>query len=308
MAKISRFGSEVEGSVRKGKVPGWIKIARMLESENWQAGTEFLMHATNRLVCPEEPRESLRRELLEVRKRCEAEKDEGKRQMIVEHQLGFLVSFIQMDRKTLECFIERKEQKDELQILRSKLRAQEQEIERKEEEERKREEEERKKRKDRERESKNQIERFEKELEREKQERKQCENKIKTLKTLVDGVVELAERERFKATREIRASKVSEVVENSSESNFRMSKQEPPKSTKIPLVPLTPHPISVFLICSINPNSSVSPRPFTISSFHPLLILTSLLSLHEFLRLAIPNPFLEMSTGMRPPPEPPPLL
>ena len=141
MAKISRFGSEVEGSVRKGKVPGWIKIARMLESENWQAGTEFLMHATNKLVCPEEPRESLRRELLEVRKRFEAEKDEGKRQMIVEHQLGFLVSFIQMDRKTLECFIERKEQQEELRKIKEVLakkeeeerKREEQEIERKEE-------------------------------------------------------------------------------------------------------------------------------------------------------------------------------
>ena len=206
-----------------------------------------------------------------------------------------------MERTTLKMIVERKEQQEELRKIKEVLA-------KKEEKESKREEQDMKERKDRERESKNQIERFEKELEREKQERKQCENKIKTLKTLVDGVVELAERERFKATREIRASKVSEVVENSSESNFRMSKQEPPKSTKIPLVPLTPHPISVFLICSINPNSSVSPRPFTISSFHPLLILTSLLSLHDFLRLAIPNPFLEMSTGMRPPPEPPPLL
>ena len=125
-----------------------------------------------------------------------------------------------------------------------------------------------------------------------KEERKLCEDKTKILSSLVEGLMQL----RVKAIREVGEGKI------------RMSKQEPPKSTKIPLVPLTPHPISVFLICSINPNSSVSPRPFTISSFHPLLILTSLLSLHDFLRLAIPNPFLEMSTGMRPPPEPPPLL
>ena len=295
-------------------VPGWKKVYQRLESENWQAGTEFLMHATNKLICPEEPRESLRRDLEEIKKRVNEQQCEKKIQKNIEQQLGWLVSFASMDRGTIEMLIERKEQKDELQMLRSKLRAQEQEIERKEEEERKKEEEERKreeerkKRKDRERESKNQIERFEKELEREKQERKQCENKIKTLKTLVDGAVELAERERFKATREIRASKVSEVVENSSESNFRMSKQEPPKSTKIPLVPLTPHPISVFLICSINPNSSVSPRPFTISSLSPLMILNKLLSLHVFLTLGHPNTFLEMSTGMRPPPEPPPLF
>ena len=235
MEEISKFGREVGDSLSKEKQePGWKKIWNLLSSERWQSGwdeqLQFLVNATKKIICPETTIEFLKEELLEVKKRCEAEKDEGKIQKSIEQQLGWLVSFASMDRGTIEMLIERKEQKDELQMLRSKLRAQEQEIERKEEEERKREEEERKREEeDRERESKNQIERFEKELEREKQERKQCENKIKTLKTLVDGVVELAERERFKATREIRASKVSEVVENSSESNFRMSKQEPPK-------------------------------------------------------------------------------
>ena len=310
MEKISKFGSEVGDSLSKEKQePGWQEIWNLLSSENWQSGwdeqVEFMMYATHKLVCPENTMGSLRRDLEEVAKRINEEQCEKKIQKSIEQQLGWLVSFTSMDRGTIEMLIERKEQQEELRKLKEILakkeeeerKREEQEIERKEEEERQSQLE-RKKREDRENESKILIEKYEKELEREKQERKQYEKKIKTLKTLVDGVVELAERERFKATREIRAS----------EGNFRMSKQEPPIPTKIPLVPLTPHPISVFLICSINPNSSVSPRPFTISSFHPLLILTSLLSLHDFLRLAIPNPFLEMSTGMRPPPEPPPLL
>ena len=108
----------------------------MLESENWQAGTEFLIHATNKLICPEESLESLQRDLEAAFSRIKEETCELTIQRIITHQLGWLVIFSEMDRKTLECFIERKEQKDELQILRSKLRAQEQEIERKEEEER----------------------------------------------------------------------------------------------------------------------------------------------------------------------------
>ena len=330
--KISKFGSEVGDSLSKEKPePGWKKIWKLLSSERWQSErdeqVEFLVYATSKLICPEEPRESLRRDLEEVRKRFEAEKDEGKRQMIVEHQLGFLVSFIQMDRKTLECFIERKEQKDELQILRSKLRAQEQEIERKEEDERLsqlerkrreqqelREKEERENdyriqverleekldlakqelrgKEERENDHRIQVERLEEELDLAKEERKLCEDKTKIMSSLVEGLMQL----RVKAIREV------------GEGKLRTSKQEPPTSTKPHLVALTPYPIPVLQICSLNPNSSVPPRPLTISSFHPLLILTSLLSLHEFLRLAIPNPFLEMSTGMRPPPEPPPLL
>ena len=138
MAKISKLGSEVGDSLSKEKPEtGWKKIWKLLSSERWQSGrdeqVEFLVYATSKLICPEEPRESLRRDLEEIKKRINQQQCDKKIQKSIEQQLGWLVSFTSMDRGTIEMLIERKEQKDELQMLRSKLRAQEQEIERKEE-------------------------------------------------------------------------------------------------------------------------------------------------------------------------------
>ena len=296
--------------------PGWMKIWKLLKGQSGKDDQiQFLVNATKKIICPETTIEYLKEELMEVKKRCEEEKDEGKRKRIVEHQLGFLVSFIQMEKTTLKMIVERKEQQEEIRKLKEVLakkeeeerkreeeerKREEQEIERKEEEERqsqlerKKREEQEKEKDDREKESKMMIEKLREKLElakcelgQQKEERKLCEDKTKILSSLVEGLMQL----RVKAIREV------------GEGKLRTSKQEPPTSTKTLLVPYNQSfPSPALNICS-------PPRLLTIvSSFSPIMFLFSFLSTSDFLRLAIPNPFLEMSTGMRPPPEPPPLL
>ena len=131
MEKISKFGSEVGVGDRLSKEEPWKKIWNLLSSERWQSGwdeqMQFMMYATHKLVCPENTMESLRRDLEEVAKRVNEEQCEKKIQRRIELELGFLVTFISMERETLDLFIERKEQKDELHLLRSQIRAQKEE-------------------------------------------------------------------------------------------------------------------------------------------------------------------------------------
>ena len=123
------------------------------------------------------------------------------------------------------------------------------------------------------------------ELGQQKEERKLCEDKTKILSSLVEGLMQL----RVKAIREV------------GEGKLRTSKQEPPTSTKTLLVPYNQSfPSPALNICS-------PPRLLTvISSLSPFMILTSFLSTSDFMRLVFSNHFIQMSAGLRPPPEPPP--
>merc|ERR1712208_34708 len=101
------------------------------------------------------------------------------------------------------------------------------------------------------------------------------QKKTKILSSLVEGFVQL----RVKAIREVGEGKLS------------ISKQEPPTSTKPHLVALTPYPIPVLQICSLNSNSYVPPRPLT----NCLILKTN----------AAPESFMGVGPPQRPPPKPP---
>ena len=120
--ELSKCSSEVGLNVSKEKpVPGWKKVYQMLGSENWQADIHFLMHATQKLVCPEESLESLQRDLEAAFSRIKEETCELMIQRIITHQLGWLVIFSDMERTTLKMIVERKEQQEELRKIKEVL-------------------------------------------------------------------------------------------------------------------------------------------------------------------------------------------